>query len=348
MKHIILSILICIAIAIAQEIPKEYDTRKLTPNCAAPIRNQGQCGSCWAFCMTTSLSERFCQLSGGKYRPIISPQFVVNCDTSNNGCNGGRMTSAFDFMKRKGAPEDSCVAYYSGTTKKAGPCPKKCDDGSNLPLWYASKGYSIRARDVKAMQTDIIKYGPIVVGFYVYDDFKPFFNATPKGIYTRKSGTSLLGGHGVTVMGWGEENGTPYWLVHNSWGEAWGDEGYFRIKRGNNECGFESMMVCAGLPNTEKVPDYAIPLDRSKMVELNAPVEVKPTPAIMRIANIALNRAKMVNSEIPKVSRISRVRSQVVAGIIYEFEMEFEGERQGTMRVYDKPDGSLEILDFYF
>jgi cathepsin B len=345
----IFAILVLVALTIAQSIPREYDTRKLqNPNCAVAIRNQGKCGSCWAFCMTTSLSERFCQLSKGRDRPMISPQYVVNCDKSNSGCNGGRMISAFNFVAKNGAPEDSCIEYYSGNTTKEGKCPKTCDDGSKMNLWYAIKGYSIRSRDVAAMQKDIIQYGPITVGYYVYDDFKPFFEKNPTGIYTRKSGTSLLGGHGVALIGWGEENGTPYWIAHNSWGATWGDKGYFKIKRGVNECGIESMMIAAGLPKIVELPEYAIPLDVSSYTTLNAPIEhVRPSPRITRIADFAMLQAKMINNEIPRVTGVSRVTTQVVAGIIYEFDLNFE-RGAGKLRVYEKPSGELEILDLLY
>jgi len=87
-----------------------------------------------------------------------------------------------------------------------------------------------------------MKNGPVEAAFSVYADFLAY----KSGVYHHTSG-SLLGGHAVKLFGWGVENGTAYWLVANSWNEDWGDKGTFKIKRGNNECGFEAEIV-AGLP----------------------------------------------------------------------------------------------------
>jgi len=83
--------------------------------------------------------------------------------------------------------------------------------------------------------------GSISVAFTVYEDFETYSS----GIYQHKTGRSL-GGHAVKLVGWGEENGTPYWTIVNSWNEAWGEKGLFRIIRGQNECGIENQAV-AGL-----------------------------------------------------------------------------------------------------
>ena len=84
--------------------------------------------------------------------------------------------------------------------------------------------------------------GPIEVAFTVYNDFLTY----KSGVYHHASG-SALGGHAVKMIGWGVENETPYWIIMNSWNEGWGDNGQFKIRRGNNECGIESQGV-AGLP----------------------------------------------------------------------------------------------------
>lgn len=80
--------------------------------------------------------------------------------------------------------------------------------------------------------------GPMEASFTVYEDFLAY----KSGVYHHVTG-SALGGHAVKIMGWGTENGTPYWLVANSWNEDWGDKGFFKIRRGSNDCGFESGIV---------------------------------------------------------------------------------------------------------
>jgi len=84
--------------------------------------------------------------------------------------------------------------------------------------------------------------GPVEGAFSVYEDFLTY----KTGVYSHTTG-QMLGGHAIKVLGWGVDSGTPYWWVANSWNEDWGDQGFFKIKRGNNECGIESGMV-AGLP----------------------------------------------------------------------------------------------------
>ncbi len=89
---------------------------------------------------------------------------------------------------------------------------------------------------------ELMKNGPVQTAFTVYSDFPTYTS----GVYSHKNGEEL-GGHAVKMMGWGVEDGTPYWLVANSWNTDWGNEGFFRILRGSDECGIESSVV-AGLP----------------------------------------------------------------------------------------------------
>jgi len=105
----------------------------------------------------------------------------------------------------------------------------------------ASSAYNVDS-DVGAIQSEIMKNGPVEAAFSVYEDFLAY----KSGVYQHVSG-SMLGGHAVKILGWGTENGTPYWLVANSWNEDWGDKGYFKIRRGTDECGIEDE-ITAGLP----------------------------------------------------------------------------------------------------
>jgi cathepsin B len=84
------------------------------------------------------------------------------------------------------------------------------------------------------MAAEISTNGPIEAAFTVYEDFITYTS----GVYQHTTGQAL-GGHAIKVLGYGNENGTDYWLVANSWNETWGDNGYFKIKRGTNECGIE-------------------------------------------------------------------------------------------------------------
>jgi len=124
-------------------------------------------------------------------------------------------------------------------------CKKECKSGWKNTYendkTYGQSGYRLH-NNVDAIKTELFTNGPVEVAFTVYADFPSY----KSGVYHHVSG-SALGGHAVKLMGWGVENGTPYWLVANSWNMDWGFGGYFKIKRGNNECGIEDEVV-SGLP----------------------------------------------------------------------------------------------------
>lgn len=106
--------------------------------------------------------------------------------------------------------------------------------------------YSVPSK-VEDIQTEILTNGPVEASFEVYEDFLTY----KSGVYVKSSGSGKgLGGHSVKIIGWGVENSTSYWIVANSWNEDWGDKGFFKIRRGTNECGIEKQVV-AGIPFIE-------------------------------------------------------------------------------------------------
>lgn len=213
--------------------PKDFDAREEWPGKIHEIRNQGKCGSCWAFGATEALSDRLA--IRGITDVVLSPQHLVNCDTKKNmGCNGGYLGAAWDFMHKTGVVTDECVQYVSGTDGKDGECKTTCDDGS-APTYYKSNASSWSIL-VSTTQKEIQKNGPIEAAFSVYEDFMSYGG----GVYQHKTG-GLLGGHAIKCIGWGTENGVDYWLMANSWGPEWGDQGFFKIKRG--DCGVNLQMT---------------------------------------------------------------------------------------------------------
>ncbi len=96
-----------------ESVPESFDSRQQWPSCIHPIRDQAQCGSCWAFAATETLSDRFCIASSGKTDVILSPQDLVSCDTWNQGCNGGILSWAWSYLTNTGAVTDSCFPYES-------------------------------------------------------------------------------------------------------------------------------------------------------------------------------------------------------------------------------------------
>ena len=183
------------------------------------------------------------------------------------GCNGGYPGSAWSYWVRKGIVSGGqygthqgcrpyeiapCEHHVNGTRPpctgegETPKCKQVCEKG--YPISYkkdrhfGKKAYSL-PRDVKSIQAEIMKNGPVEADFTVYADFVQY----KSGVYQHVTGDEL-GGHAIRILGWGVENDTPYWLVANSWNSDWGDNGYFKILRGEDHCGIESD-INAGIPS---------------------------------------------------------------------------------------------------
>ena len=201
------------------------------PECINAVRNQGQCGSCWAHAASEVFSDRVCIQSGGKIKEVYSPQHLVDCDLLEMACYGGFLTTPFLFYSLFGAQTDECYGpYVSGDThKRSRYCFLK---KWNCPVRRAnilSLRWLITPNMIKAK---LMAEGPVSTGFTVYDDFVKY----KSGVYKHTSGEAK-GGHAVKIVGWGKENGEEYWIAQNSWTTAWGEKGFFRIAFG--QCEFD-------------------------------------------------------------------------------------------------------------
>ncbi|KAI6193272.1 Gut-specific cysteine proteinase [Aphelenchoides besseyi] len=205
------------------------------------------CGSCWAVSTASVIQDRRCILYNGTAKLPISSWDIVsccfNCTPSDNGCNGGYVYKAFDWFDTvgivTGGQYGGCKPYEvaPGQSPPANrTCKKSCQASYTSPTYPNDKkkgGYNkIFYNNTAAAQAEILANGSIVAQFDVYYDFYNY----KSGIYQHVSG-NYVGGHGL--IGWGVDNGTQYWLAANSWGVNWGDKGFFKIRRGNNECNFE-------------------------------------------------------------------------------------------------------------
>jgi len=221
------------------DIPSSFNSSEQWPGCIHPIRDQGHCGSCWAFAASEVLSDRFCIASNNSINVVLSPQYSVSCDTTNYGCNGGFPYLSWVFLANSGLPTDGCFPYksYNGSSYD---CKNfdHCEDGSPLKYYRAAKGTVVQLINPDSIKQNILLYGPVEAAFSVYEDFISYKG----GIYKHTSG-SLLGGHAVKIIGWGTEDGTDYWIVANSWNTTWGENGFFRIALG--ECGIDRAVVAA-------------------------------------------------------------------------------------------------------
>lgn len=256
------------------DLPKEFDSRKQWPNCKTIglIRDQGSCGSCWAFGAVEAISDRICIQSGQKINVEISAEDLVSCCQGiffgcGMGCNGGYPNKAWRYWVKSGLVSGGLYNSSNGCRPYSIPACAHHVEGSELPpcgeivdtprctkqcragfqesygddKWYGEDSFSI-SRNEKEIMAEILENGPMEASYDVYDDFPNY----KSGVYVRTS-SEKLGGHAVKVLGWGEENGVKYWLVANSWNNGWGDRGFFKIRRGTNEASFESDMN-AGTP----------------------------------------------------------------------------------------------------
>ncbi|KAL3181424.1 hypothetical protein MRX96_036972 [Rhipicephalus microplus] len=258
---------------IPDDLPESFDAREHWSHCSSihVIRDQSTCGSCWAFGATEAMSDRICIHTNGKVQVNVSAEDLLTCcDGCGFGCNGGFPANAWDFYKQKGlvtgglyGTEDGCQPYYfppcehhtkgplppckgiKPTPKCVRDCRKGYEKSYSQDKHFGKKVYSI-SDDETQIRTEIFRNGPVEADFTVYADFLSY----KSGVYQHHS-DQLLGGHAVRILGWGNENGVPYWLVANSWNQDWGDKGYFKIRRGNDECGIEDD-INAGIPKEPK------------------------------------------------------------------------------------------------
>lgn len=188
-----------------------------------PVRDQGQCGSCWAFA-TTANAESVWAISTGKLLDL-SEEFLVDCASGpgyyNMGCNGGQPDSAFKYMINNGQCTEASYPYKAGVTKTAGTCQKCTSAGVSF-----SSCYDVTPKDQVALAAAVSKH-PVAIA--IEADTR-YFQSYSGGILDSTScGTSL--DHAVEIIGYGSQNGVDYWNVRNSWGSSWGEAGYVRIKK---------------------------------------------------------------------------------------------------------------------
>ena len=236
--------------------PAAYDPREQYPQCRSMrmIRDQAWCGSCWAFGAVSSISDRICIKEGRDV--ILSSQDMLACSGAG-GCNGGMPYSAYRYWVSTGVVTEDCAPYsfescdhhIPGSTNPCpsgyGPTPKCERTCKNGHSWESDKHRGKKAYAVAGeadIMTELATRGPCEAVIAVYEDFMVYTS----GIYHHVTGR-LAGYHAIKILGYGEENGTKYWTLANSWNEHWGEKGYFRMLRGSDECGVESDLTCGEL-----------------------------------------------------------------------------------------------------
>jgi len=205
-----------------------------TKGAVTPVKNQEQCGSCWAFSTTGAAEGRL--FIKNKKLVSLSEQELVDCAGSfgNQGCNGGLMDDGFKYMASKGDEQEASYPY----TAKTGTCntqKQSAADGVNSGVITGAKDVTPQScADLMAA----VQEGPVSVAI---EADQSGFQHYSSGIFSGTCGTQL--DHGVLVVGYGTDGGKDYWKVKNSWGTTWGDAGYIRMTK---SCGATGRQLLGG------------------------------------------------------------------------------------------------------
>ena len=215
-----------------KDLPESIDWRE--KGAVNPVKNQGSCGSCWAFSAVAAIEGVVAVKTGTLYN--LSEQQLVDCDPNSNGCNGGLMDYAFEYVISHGG---ICSEEDYPYTAKDGQCKDdQCKSQTTI------KGYKdIAAKDGKGLLAAIAEH-PVSVAIeadsYVFQYYTSgVLDSDACGVYLN---------HGVAAVGYGVEDGKKYILVRNSWGPSWGDQGYVKIAHTDEGSGVCGINVNASYP----------------------------------------------------------------------------------------------------
>jgi len=214
-------------------LPDDFDWR--AKGAVNPVKNQEQCGSCWAFATVANI-EGAGFVSTGKL-VSLSEQELVDCDkaTGDQGCGGGLPSNAFKDMIQNNIGLELEKAYpYEARNGK-------CQASGSQEVSFIGAWKAI-STDEDQIAAALMQYGPLAIGI----------NAGPMQFYSggiSKPWKALCNpkklDHGVAIVGFGVQEGTKYWTIRNSWGASWGEQGYYRIVRGTGACGLNTMVSTA-------------------------------------------------------------------------------------------------------
>ena len=228
-------------VKISNAAPASYDWRN--QNRVSGVKNQGSCGSCWAFATVANLEGLYAAKKGTI--KTFSEQMLVDCDTSDSACNGGLMEYAFTWLKKNGGimyEADYAYTGYKGTCRSSA---SKYADFKVTGYKKLGSSYSTwSCVDEDEIKEFLYETGPLAIALNA--DLLQTYTGGILDVTSTQCPTNGIN-HAVTLVGYGTDStsGKAYWLVKNSWGKSWGESGYFRIKRGSGTCGVNCYITTA-------------------------------------------------------------------------------------------------------
>jgi len=223
-----------------------------TAGAVSAVKDQAQCGSCWAFSATEGIESGVFQTTGVT-SPSLSPQQIVSCDKTDGGCNGGDLPTAFTYVEGAGGLSEEDAYPYTSLTGRSGRC-KKTDINPVVSVSEHKygvapcEGGACSSQDEDGLKAALASFGPLSVCVNA-ETWNGYYGGVLSG---ECSGSYNSLDHCVQLVGYDTTASTPYWKVRNSWGTSWGEGGFIRLPMGINSCGIadEAMYVRASLDST--------------------------------------------------------------------------------------------------
>ncbi|XP_060523576.1 procathepsin L-like [Cylas formicarius] len=208
-----------------RQVPEYFDWRE--QSAVGSVKNQGNCGSCWSFSAIGALESQV-YLKTGKM-VSLSEQNLIDCakDNINHGCQGGWMANAFEYLKNNYVTSDSEYSYVG--------VQQQCQINERQTK-ISIRGYQRVQGNEQVLKEAVATIGPITAAMDASN--LQFYS---NGVYRDDECSPNYVNHGVLIVGYGNEAGRDYWLIKNSWGSSWGENGYFKIIRNRgNQCNLAS------------------------------------------------------------------------------------------------------------
>jgi len=218
-----------------KDLPAHFDWRERRPSVVTAVKNQGSCGSCWAFAATAVMESAIAISTDTLFE--LSPQQLTSCTPNPKecggagGCMGATAQLAFNYTVRHGMTSLWTWPYTSGIWRSNGECYDMV--GKKTSVAGITGYHQLPQNDAQALMEGVL-VNPVSVS--VAASYWGWYN---KGIFDGCDTKRPIINHAVVLMGYGEEEGVHYWLVRNSWGPTWGEQGYIRLQRfpGEEPCG---------------------------------------------------------------------------------------------------------------